>query len=355
MPVLKPNDLIDTLAANLRAYHSKFGVARAELDLSGGIDSAVMLGLLTLALGANNITTAFLGINSNPDALSRAQGLADALGVKFIAFDGTDLFNLYVTKAKEAMVVAGYSLDEIDARIAADSTILGSIRSTLRAPWGRGFCRLAGNGIRHGTGNECEDRWLRFFQKGGDGEVDTNPISMLSKGEIYQLARVLGVRLDAMSAFGRIINAVPSADLWGVADAHNDQNEIVNYLGVSGYPVYSYLNEDGSYRTVGLIERVSRFLDSPMAPSYTDNWNSDSYGEGLFADESHPMEVADIIEVARTAPEFKGIAPDDVASVLKAARKIERVTRHKMNPNCPAITARADLVSDGILTNTLPV
>ena len=43
---------------------------------------------------------------------------------------------------------------------------------------------MTGNGLRHGTGNECEDRWLRFYQKGGDGEVDSNPIAMLSKGGI---------------------------------------------------------------------------------------------------------------------------------------------------------------------------
>ena len=358
MPVLKPDALVDTLVENIRAYHNKFGVTRAELDLSGGIDSAVMLGLLTLALGADNITTAFLGINSNPDALSRAKGLADALGVKFIAFDGTELFDLYVTKAKEAMVVAGYSISEINARITADSTILGSIRSTLRAPWGRGFCRLAGNGIRHGTGNECEDRWLRFFQKGGDGEVDTNPISMLSKGEIYQLARVLGHRLDAASAMGRIINAVPSADLWGVADAHNDQNEIVNYIGVSGYPVYSYLNEAGEYRTVGLIERVSRFLDHNvciLGGADIHDGIDTTNGAILFDDRSDASDLDYLYLRAQNAAEFTGIAPPDVVTLLNSARKIERVTRHKMNPNCPAITARADLVAAGILTNTLPV
>lgn len=343
MPVLKPEALIDTLVDNIRAFHAACGMKRAELDLSGGIDSAVMLGLLTIALGADNITTAFLGINSNPDALSRAKGLADALGVKLVVFDGTDLFDLYVSKAKEAMALAGYSPADIDARIAADSTILGSIRSTLRAPWGRGFCRLAGNGIRHGTGNECEDRWLRFFQKGGDGEVDTNPISMLSKGEVYQLALALGKRLNAVSAFGRIINAVPSADLWGVADQHNDQNEIVNYIGVSGYPVYSYLNGAGEYRTVGLIERVSRFLDRA------------DIGGLLFDDATEEPTLGMLLEAALDAPEFMGIASDDVVALLHSARRIERVTRHKMNPNCPALTARSSLVSRGILTNTLPV
>ena len=71
----------------------------------------------------------------------------------------------------------------------------------------------AGGGIRHGTGNECEDRFLRFYQKGGDGEVDTNPIAMLSKGEVFQLARGLGVPQ-------RVLQALPSPDLWGVGEQH---------------------------------------------------------------------------------------------------------------------------------------
>ena len=89
---------------------------------------------------------------------------------------------------REALTAAGYDGAELDTRVAKDPTILGSIRSCIRAPIGRGFNRMTGGGIRHGTGNECEDRFLRFYQKGGDGEVDTNPIAMLSKGEVYQVA-----------------------------------------------------------------------------------------------------------------------------------------------------------------------
>lgn len=354
MPVLNPEALTDTIVRNIRKMHADSNTPRAELDLSGGIDSAVVLGLLTLTVGADRITTAFLGITSNPDAMSRAQGLANALGVKFINFDGTELFDLYVNKAKEAMVRAGYSISEINARITADSTILGSIRSTLRAPWGRGFNRLAGGGIRHGTGNECEDRWLRFYQKGGDGEVDTNPISMLSKGEVYQLARYLGKRLNAVDAFDRIINATPSADLWGNGDVHNDESEIGTYLGVKGYPYYSYTNADGTYRTVGLIERVSRACDEPAGVVWQADGYGNTWGEVLFSDLG-TMDTDTVLKQMMGLPEFTGIAPTDVVAVLKSARRIERVTRHKMNPNCPALTSRASLVAANILTNTLPV
>lgn len=352
MPVIPGNGdrLIDFLVGKIQILHAKYGIPRGSLDKSGGIDSAVLAGLLALALGPDKVTFQFLGINSNPAAYKRAKGLIEAIGGRLSNFDGTEIFRLTVEGGIEALVAAGYDRDEIMARVAKDPTIFGGIRSTLRAPWGRMFNRLTGGGIRHGTGNEDEDRWLRFFQKGGDGEVDTNPISMLSKGEVYQLARALGRRLNAVDAYEAIIQATPSADLWGNGDAHNDESEIGNYLGVKGYPYYSYIDENDQYRTVGLIERVSRFLDQPARLA-----GGRINGDILFSDDAREETLASLIEMAPSAPEFVGIAPEDVKTLLRNARRIEYVTRHKMNPNCPALTLRTELLEAGIVTNDLPV
>ena len=51
MPVSDVSALIQNRVQTLRSYHQDTGLERAELDLSGGIDSAVMAGLLVLALG----------------------------------------------------------------------------------------------------------------------------------------------------------------------------------------------------------------------------------------------------------------------------------------------------------------
>src|SRR5690606_15604020 len=155
-----------------------------------------------------------------------------------------------ITRMKASLLAAGHDAATLDARIVKDPTILGSIRSCLRAPVGRGFNRMTGSGIRHGTGNECEDRWLRFYQKGGDGEVDTNPIAMLAKGEVYQLGRALEVPRS-------IIDALPSPDLHGVGDTHNDEDEIRAMSGVDW--TYSRIDWDtGAYVRVGTIELLSR-------------------------------------------------------------------------------------------------
>lgn len=336
MPVLNPQALIDNRVAAIRDMHQKAGQTRAELDLSGGVDSAVMLGLLARALGPENVTTIHLAINSNPDALARARECANAFGVRLIEFDGTALFDALITTMTASMVAAGYKLEDIVGACEKDPTILGSIRSTSRAPWGRAANRLSGGGIRHGTGNEDEDRVLRFYQKGGDGEVDSNPISMLSKGEVFQLGIALGVPRS-------ILTARPSPDLWGVGDNHNDEDEIGAYLGLKGcgIPFYSYVDVDtGKYKNVGLIERLHRFCDTAA-------------GKWLFLEPSAYLAAS--IEFAPKSPYFAGIPESVVTTLLTNARRVEAATRHKMNPNCPALGDRESMIDAGILTNELPV
>jgi NAD+ synthase len=342
MPVLNTDALIDERVLALRTYHEAAGLPRAELDLSGGIDSAVMAGLLTLALGPDKITMVYSAINSGGATQGRASVLAAALGVPLIIHDLTSTYEAMTDAMLDNLEAAGWKRATIEGRIAADRTIMGSIRSCLRAPLGRGYLRFTGNGIRHGTGNECEDRWLRFYQKGGDGEVDTNPVAMLSKGEVYQLAHGLGIRLGAVAAYRAILVAPPTPELWGTKTSHTDEAEIGDYLGLtnSGHSFYSYIDpQSGDYTRVGLIERVARFADGT---------------EALFLDDTSDDDLAALIDEAKRSVCFTGVAPEIVDRLLRAARSAERRTRHKLNPGCPSLGTRDSLLAAGILTNELP-
>jgi NH3-dependent NAD+ synthetase len=192
-----------------------------------------------------------------------------------------------------------------------------------------GVVVTAVGGIRHGTGNECEDRWLRFYQKGGDGEVDTNPIAMLSKGETYQLAKVLGVPRS-------IIEALPSPDLHGVGEQHNDEDEIRAMSGVDW--TYSRIDvETGRYTRVGTIEMLSRFLD--LHPE-------------LLRDGDLPEQ--ELERLANAAEPLFQRRHAVVVTFLESARALEKMTRHKANPNIPSLGERSNLVQRGILSNELP-
>jgi NAD+ synthetase len=343
MPVLNTDALITNRIETIRKYHSDAGIARAELDVSGGIDSAVMLMLLSKALGPDNVTAAYSSINSSTESRDRARLVAKAAGVKLLELELGDIFEAIGQEAMRAFGEAGFDTDEIVKFMEGDASVDGSLRSTLRAPIGRYVNRMSGGGIRHGTGNECEDRWLRFYQKGGDGEVDTNPLAMLSKGEVYQLALAVGVPKE-------IIEALPTPDLWGVGEQHNDEAEL---LKLSGVPwTYSRINVDtGEYARVGTIEAMSRLLDykHPNYPLVSEALE----GTLKIEDGTYPGERGKDIgyaEIIRNQLAAFGLTVEHFYS----ARKWERVTRHKMNPNCPSLGDRKALIEAGILTNDLP-
>ncbi len=366
MPVLNSELLIDILVANLRGAHQNAGTQIAEVDLSGGIDSAVMLGLAVLAVGPRNVTAVHSNINSNPEQTARAQNIADAFGVPMSNLDlrnlnGVDVYGALVEGMISALVACGKDTREnIEARIAKDPTILGSIRSTIRAPIGRGMNRLTGGGLRYGTGNEDEDRFLRFFQKGGDGEVDNNSIAILSKGETYQLALALGRRLNAERAYLPIIEATPSPDLWGVGDAHSDESELAKWLGVPF--TYSRIDpETGGYKYVGTIERMNRTLDTLLpyhpAPGGSVGLAVAVKFESVLFDDSiniTPTVLDRLVDAARAYFPHDQYTYQEVSAFLLAARTAERKTRHKMNPNCPTYGSRNELLELGIITNALP-
>jgi NAD+ synthase len=325
MPVLNTEALINNRVEAIRAYHEKSGIERAELDVSGGIDSAVMLVLLAEALGPDNVTAVYSSIHSSEASLRRARLVAEVADVRLIELDLGKVYDDIALEAMRAVGEAGYDTDEIAARMGDEDAVAGSLRSCLRAPVGRYLNRMTGGGIRHGTGNEDEDRWLRFYQKGGDGEVDTNPLAMLSKGEVYQLA-------NAMNVPREIIEALPTPDLWGTGEKHNDEDELTR---LSGGVEWTYSRIDphtGEYTRVGTIERMSRFLDEEFE---FDNWTADRNST--------------IDDLVPRAQEF-GLTREHLVS----AQKWERITRHKMNPNCPTLGSRKELLDDNILTNTLP-
>jgi NAD+ synthase len=74
-------------------------------------------------------------------------------------------------------------------------------------------------GLIVGTGNRDEDEMTRYFQKRGDGAVDISPIAKLHKSEVYQLLKFLECPQS-------ILDATPSADLWGPGSGQADEVEL---------------------------------------------------------------------------------------------------------------------------------
>lgn len=68
-----------------------------------------------------------------------------------------------------------------------------------------------------GTGNKIEDFGIGFYTKYGDGGVDVSPIADLTKSEVYDIGKQLGVG-------EAIITAPPTDGLW--TDDRSDESQI---------------------------------------------------------------------------------------------------------------------------------
>jgi len=204
---------IEEKVRKFNEYMASCGLSGALVSVSGGVDSAVTLGLIKRALDApNSPVKRVLGvaqpIHSSAWALERAHEAAKALGTELIIVDQTKLH----TELSE--------LVDNTIGIKGGPYARGQLRSYMRTPVGYYVAQLltqAGTpAVVLGTGNKDEDGYLAYFCKAGDGVVDVQLIADLHKSEVFKVGAVLGVPQS-------ILKAPPSADLW---DGQTDEEEL---------------------------------------------------------------------------------------------------------------------------------
>ena len=195
---------------------SKFGFARAVVNTSGGIDSALTCALAARALGPQNVLALMLPYRtSNPSSRGDAETLIQALGVKSQVVD-------------VSAAVDGY-LDELDD----DTTPLrrGNVmaRTRMIAAYDQS---LAFDALVVGTSNKTE-LLLGYGTLHGDMASAVNPIGDLYKTQVRQLAAAL----DLPAA---ILNKPPSADLW---QGQSDEDELGFTYGLADEVLYLLIDE----------------------------------------------------------------------------------------------------------------
>ena len=164
------------------------GIERAVLGLSGGVDSALVAYLAARALGPSNVYAFRLPYTtSNPQSLSDAQLVSDALGIP-------------VRTIEIAAAVDGYLQFEPGADARRRGNVMARTRMLVLFDQSQKLGALP-----LGTGNKTE-RLLGYFTWHADDTPPLNPIGDLYKTQVWALARYLGVP-------AAIIDKAPSADL----------------------------------------------------------------------------------------------------------------------------------------------
>jgi NAD+ synthetase len=304
MAIKDVEGLIEMVIERMRNQAREAKVTKAEVDISGGVDSATVAALAVRAFGAKNVIGVYSSVESTGESRRLARRAAETFGFPLVELDLSEVYQQIVEQVQAEFSRLGLPFP--DAQEPKNRTAFGGLRSCLRAPVGRFINRVFGGGIRQGTGNRDEDELIRFYQKGGDGEVDCNWIAALYKSEIWELAAHLGVPQE-------IIDATPTPDLWGQQTApHSDEGELEELTGVA-------LTYTRPGQPMGTIEWASRENER----------NGCITGDG-----------------ASRSPAELGYEPQQ-GRVIEAMRWLERITRHKAEP--PPHLPRAELLRAGVV------
>jgi NAD+ synthase (glutamine-hydrolysing) len=193
----------DWLCSFIRDEVERRGFRRVIVALSGGVDSAVTTYLAARALGPENVIALRLPYRtSNPDSLTHAQLVVDALGIESHTVDISDAVDAYVRSSSEA---SAHRRGNIMARMRMIAL----------------FDRSAEyEALPIGTGNKTE-RLFGYFTWHADDAPPINPLGDLFKTQVWELAR----HLDVPEV---IVGKAPSADL--VQDQTDEADLGISYV-----------------------------------------------------------------------------------------------------------------------------
>ena len=177
------------------------------VGVSGGIDSAVVCNLIKRAFPENSVGV-IIEINSNSKDKEDALKVINGCGIKHIELD--------LTKQQEGIL--NKVLGQLQDKEMYNENNKQISDANLRARVRMSTLYTVANNLNYlvvGTDNAAEV-YTGYFTKYGDGGVDLLPIANITKAEVYEWAKVLGVHED-------VINRAPSAGLW---EGQTDESEM---------------------------------------------------------------------------------------------------------------------------------
>lgn len=210
------------------------GANGAIVGVSGGLDSAVVAHLVKRAF-PNDSLGLIMPCKSHARDEKDALLVVESCQIDHFVIDLTETHNKLFSQIEEKIRQKGEWNEEM-VRI-GDANARARLRMTT--------LYTVANNYRYlvvGTDNAAE--WYTgYFTKYGDGGVDLNPLVHLTKGEVSQMAELLGVPKE-------IIDKPPSAGLW---EGQTDEKE----MGTTYEMIDNYLNgKDIPERDKNIIETM---------------------------------------------------------------------------------------------------
>lgn len=208
---------IESIISFLKNVYQQQNKSHAVIAVSGGIDSAVSLTLLTRALGTQNITPLLLPFGSQD--MTDAREVVEWNGFAKNQWHEIDIQPMVESfRAASAIADSRTSAREISIdsskNSSADPVRLGNIMARSRMIVVYDFAKAL-DALVCGTENKSE-YYLAYFTRFGDEASDVEPLAHLYKTQVRALAKELGIPHS-------IQTKAPSAGLWA---GQSDEQEL---------------------------------------------------------------------------------------------------------------------------------
>lgn len=236
----------------LNKYMSKSRLSACVIAISGGIDSAVVLGIVNKASKKENspikkIIPMLLpilkstGVTNQNEATKRGKELCEKMGLKPYVIDLTSI-NEEIRKNLEPVI-----------GIKGENWAIGQLGPYSRTPvlyYTTSLLNQAGYGsIICGTTNKDEGTYLGYIGKASDGMVDLQIISDIHKSEVYRVAKELGIPKS-------IMEVTPSGDMY---DSRTDETVFgASYDFVELYLNYLNMTEEEKNKLIYSLDKESK-------------------------------------------------------------------------------------------------
>jgi NAD+ synthase len=194
------DQLTDWLQDQTRQAKAKGGV----VGLSGGLDSAVVAGLLKRAF-PNDSLAVVLPCHSMEIDVRLAYLTGESLIIKTLEVDLSPIYDQLIKATESIKGIESFVPSKL-----AQSNIKARLRMTTLY-----YLAQSLNYLVIGTSNLPEIS-IGYFTKHGDGGVDLLPLANMSKGQVRELAKALDVPKE-------VIERPPTAGLW---DGQTDEEDI---------------------------------------------------------------------------------------------------------------------------------